>query len=47
MVPTYNRANYLRETFANMLAPNLSPEAMQIEVVDDSANKLAKTALKN
>lgn len=35
MIPTYNCAAYLRETLAGVLAQDLGPEAMQIEVIDD------------
>ncbi len=35
MIPTYNCADYLRETLTTILAQDLGPEVMQIEVVDD------------
>lgn len=35
MIPTYNCANYLRETLASVLTQDLGSELMQIEVVDD------------
>ena len=35
MIPTYNCANYLRETLASILSQNYSSEVMQIMVVDD------------
>ncbi|MBE9039588.1 glycosyltransferase family 2 protein [Oscillatoriales cyanobacterium LEGE 11467] len=35
IIPTYNCANYLRETLASVLAQDPGPEVMQIEVVDD------------
>lgn len=35
MIPTYNCAQYLRETLASVLAQAPDPEQMQIEVVDD------------
>ncbi len=38
-VYTYNCANYLRETLASVLAQDLGPEVMQIEVVDDHSTK--------
>ncbi|BAZ22588.1 family 2 glycosyl transferase [Kalymmatonema gypsitolerans NIES-4073] len=39
MIPTYNCANYLRETLAGILAQDLGPEVMQIEVVDDHSTQ--------
>jgi Glycosyl transferase family 2 len=39
MIPTYNCANYLRETLASVLAQDSWPEVMQIEVVDDHSTK--------
>ncbi|NMG11519.1 glycosyltransferase family A protein [Brasilonema sp. UFV-L1] len=39
MIPTYNCANYLRETLASILAQDPGPEVMQIEVVDDHSTK--------
>ena len=39
MIPTYNCANYLRETLASVLAQDLGSEIMQIEVVDDFSTK--------
>ncbi|MBF2008407.1 MAG: glycosyltransferase [Chlorogloeopsis fritschii C42_A2020_084] len=35
MIPTYNCANYLRETLASVLVQDPGPELMQIEVIDD------------
>ena len=35
MIPTYNCANYLRETLASVLAQDPGAEIMQIEVIDD------------
>lgn len=39
MIPTYNCANYLRETLASVLAQDPGPEVMQIQVVDDHSTK--------
>lgn len=39
MIPTYNCANYLRETLASVLAQDPGLEVMQIEVVDDCSTK--------
>jgi glycosyltransferase involved in cell wall biosynthesis len=39
MIPTYNCANYLRETLASVLAQDIGPEIMQIEVIDDHSTK--------
>ncbi len=39
MIPTYNCAKYLRETLASVLAQDLGPEVMQIEVVDDHSTQ--------
>jgi glycosyltransferase involved in cell wall biosynthesis len=39
MIPTYNCANYLRETLASVLAQDPGPDVMQIEVVDDHSTK--------
>ncbi|MBS3026835.1 MAG: glycosyltransferase family 2 protein [Dolichospermum sp. DET50] len=39
MIPTYNCANYLRETLASVLAQDLGAEIMQIEVIDDHSTK--------
>lgn len=39
MIPTYNCADYLRETLVSVLAQDPGPEIMQIEVVDDYSTK--------
>ena len=39
MIPTYNCANYLRETLASVLAQDPGSDVMQIEVVDDHSTK--------
>lgn len=39
MIPTFNCAKYLRLTLQSVLAQDLGPEAMQIEVVDDCSTK--------
>lgn len=39
MIPTYNCANYLRETLASVLAQDPGSEVMQIEVIDDYSTK--------
>lgn len=39
MIPTYNCAEYLRETLASVLAQDPGSDVMQIEVVDDCSTK--------
>ncbi|MBW4603171.1 MAG: glycosyltransferase family 2 protein [Calothrix sp. FI2-JRJ7] len=39
MIPTYNCANYLRETLASVLEQDPGRDIMQIEVVDDCSTK--------
>ncbi|GAB4376469.1 MAG: hypothetical protein Kow00121_23570 [Elainellaceae cyanobacterium] len=39
MIPTYNCANYLRETLKSVLAQDPGADIMQIEVVDDCSTK--------
>ena len=39
MIPTYNCANYLRQTLESVLAQDPGPDEMQIEVVDDRSTK--------
>jgi len=38
MIPTYNCAGFLEETLASVLAQDLGPTVMQIEVVDDASS---------
>ncbi len=38
MIPTYNCADYLRETLGSVLEQDPGPEQMQIMVVDDASN---------
>jgi len=39
MIPTFNCANYLRQTLESVLSQDLGSEQMQIEVVDDCSTK--------
>lgn len=39
MIPTYNCAEYLRETLTSVLTQDPGPEVMQIEVVDDHSTR--------
>ncbi|MBW4446561.1 MAG: glycosyltransferase [Spirirestis rafaelensis WJT71-NPBG6] len=39
MIPTYNCADYLRETLTSVLAQDPGPEVMHIEVVDDHSTQ--------
>ncbi len=39
MIPTYDCADYLRETLASVLAQDPGPDVMQIEVVDDESTR--------
>lgn len=39
MIPTYNCANYLRETLASVLAQDMGADMMQIMVIDDHSTK--------
>lgn len=39
MIPTYNCANYLKDTLESVLKQDLGAERMQIEVIDDCSTK--------
>lgn len=39
MIPSFNCADYLRKTLASVLAQDLGPEVMQIEVIDDCSTR--------
>ncbi|NMG06417.1 glycosyltransferase [Brasilonema sp. UFV-L1] len=39
MIPTYNCAEYLRQTLASVLAQDLGPKVMQITIVDDCSTQ--------
>jgi len=39
MIPTFNCANYLRQTLESVLEQDPGPDQMQIEVVDDCSTK--------
>lgn len=39
MIPTYNCADYLRDTLSSVLAQDPGPEKMQIEVIDDHSTE--------
>ncbi|MEH1827681.1 MAG: glycosyltransferase [Nostoc sp.] len=39
MIPTFNCANYLRQTLASVLAQDPGTEVMQIEVIDDGSTQ--------
>ncbi|WP_218081572.1 glycosyltransferase family 2 protein [Anthocerotibacter panamensis] len=40
MIPVYNRTTYLEETLRSVLIQDPGPESMQIEVIDNSYNKI-------
>jgi glycosyltransferase involved in cell wall biosynthesis len=42
MVPTYNRADYLETALRSVLAQDIGPEQMQIEVVDNSSTETVR-----
>lgn len=39
MIPTFNCAEYLKQTLKSVLAQDLGPDKMQIEVIDDCSTK--------
>ena len=39
MIPTFNCANYLRQTLESLLSQAPGPDEMQIEVIDDCSTK--------
>ncbi len=45
MIPSYNCSNYLRETLISVLAQDMGPAVMQIEVVDDHSTDTDVEAL--
>lgn len=45
MIPTYNRTEYLEQALMSILAQDLGPEQMQIEVIDNCSTKSNPEAL--
>lgn len=45
MIPVYNCAQYIPETLESVLAQNIAPEHMQIEVIDDASTDADVEAL--